>query len=164
MKWLLIILLIPFSARCQTVHLKDGNIAYKGSEKINNITIGQLANAIKKAIAQTKNGKSSLKIDSSQNEIMVHATMKLNSEPAFIYTMKYQVNLKLKDKGYKYHIDSVVIYQKERGYETTIISSEKLVKSLDHTGPVATAAEKQLNEIDMRFQQLLDYLHNYSKE
>ncbi len=164
MKRLLILLLIPYSVFCQTVHLKDGRIAYKGSEKINMLSLSQLKNGVEKAIEHTNSKIVLLNADSSANEITVHATMQLTSNQTFINSIQYHLMLTLKEDAYQYTIDSVIIFQNERGYNTTTWTSEEFVKRLENSGPVATAAEALLNEIDMRFQQLLDFIKNHLKK
>lgn len=164
MKRLLILLLIPYSVFCQTVHLEDGRIAYKGSEKIDTLSLTQLKSGAEKAIDHTNSKIILLNADSSRNEITVRATMQLTSNQSFINSIQYQLMLTLKEDAYEYSIDSVIIFQKERGYKTTTWTSEEFVKRLENSGPVATATEGWLNEIDMRFQQLLDLIKNHLKK
>lgn len=161
MKWFLILLLFPFFSVAQTVHTEDGRVAYKGSVKTN-LPFGELNHTIEKVLHYAGNKKTDW--DSSGNEITVTAEMKLSSDQSIINRLQYQLKLTKQDDGYHYKIDSVKLVQKERGYKTTIIPSEELIKNLDNTGPVATITEKQLNEIDMRFEQLIDLLNNYSKK
>jgi hypothetical protein len=161
MKWFLFFLLIPFSSVCQTVHMEDDQIVYKGSVKTN-VSFDQFKNAVAQALEATKSKTITYDADSMANEIIVNAEMKLKSNQTFTKILQYRLKLKLKEGEYQYTIDSVVLRQKERGYATTNISSEQLIKMLDNTGPVASQAEKQMNEIDMRFQQLLDVLHNHT--
>ncbi|HWJ27013.1 MAG TPA: hypothetical protein VNS32_10755 [Flavisolibacter sp.] len=56
------------------------------------------------------------------------------------------------------------IREKIRGGKTTDTPSEDLVKGMDTSGPTAINTEKQLNEIDMDFQQLLDRIRNKMEE
>lgn len=164
MKCLLILLLIPSSVFCQTVHLEDGRIVYKGSEKIKNISNAQLKSGAEKAIDHTNSKIIFLNADSSKNEITARAAMQLTSNQSFINSIQYRLMLTLKEDAYHYTIDSVFIFQKERGYKTTTWTSEEFVKRLENSGPVATAAESLLNEIDMRLRQLLDLIKNHLKK
>ena len=163
MKWLLILLFIPFSSFCQTVHLDEDKIVYKGSVKTS-ASFNEMQQAVAKAIGQAKSKIISWQTDSSSNEITADAEMKLKSDRAMLNSMRYVFKIALKEGFYHYKIDSVYVLSKEIGYETTTITSKELVEKLDDTGPVASAAEKQLNEIDMRFEQLTDLLKNYLKK
>jgi hypothetical protein len=163
MKWFLILLLIPCSSICQTVHMEDEKIVYKGSLKTN-LAFDQLKQVIEKTMQSTGNKEVSWTSDSLANEMTINAETKLKGDQSVINNLQYRIRFKLKNDAYEYKIDSVVLRQKERGYKTTLISSKELIKELDNTGTVATLVEKQLNEIDMRFQQLLDVLRNDLKE
>ena len=66
----------------------------------------------------------------------------------------------IRNNSYHYSIDSVYLSQKERGKKTVIQSSKELLKYMEVSGPVAMTTEKQLNEIDMRVQQLLALIKN----
>jgi len=85
-------------------------------------------------------------------------TIKLASPYPIVKKVEYILELSIDDGKYKYRIDSVRIKQVERGGKTTIISSQKLVEGMDESGPVSANTEKQVNEIDMVFQKLLDLL------
>jgi hypothetical protein len=163
MKWFLILLLIPYSSICQTVHMEDERIVYKGFLKTS-LAFDQLKQVIEKTMQSTGNKMVAWTNDSLTNEMTINAGMKLKGDQSVINHLQYSILFKQKNDGYEYRIDSVVLRQKERGYKITLISSEQLIKELDNTGIVATRIEKQLNEIDMRFQQLLDVLHNDLKE
>lgn len=163
MKWVLFFLLIPYSSIGQTVHMEDEKIVYKGSLKTS-IDFEQLRQVVEKAMQNTGNKNLEWTGDSLSNEMSLHPEMKMKADPRVINHLQYKISFKKKDDGYEYKIDSVFIRQKERGYKTKLISSEQLIKELDNTGPVATQTEKQLNEIDMRFQQLFDFLRNNVKE
>ena len=162
MKWFLILVCLPSLSYCQTVHMQDGRIVYKDS--INSgLSFQQLHGVIDRAMKHTGNKDEKWFTDSLSEEITVNATMKLKSDLATVNRLQYQLKFSKNKEGYHFQIDSVKLLQNERGYKTTTVSSEALIKNLDNTGPVASASEKQLNEIDMRIQQLIDLLHNYSK-
>lgn len=162
MKWFLILLFVPCLSFCQTVHTEDGRVVYKGVIKTGS-SFEQLHNVIEKALKTTGSKNEGWSEDSSSNAIIVNAAMKLKSDLSTINQLQFQLKLTKKDEEYHYHIDSVKLVQRERGYKTTAVSSEELIKNLDNTGTVATATEKELNEIDMRLEQLVDLLRNYSK-
>ena len=160
MRFALFLLLIPFFAECQTVHIEKGRIAYKGSVKVHGITKSELQERAKQALL--KNVKHAKEIDSDKNskdEIIMAGEMGLYSTHGIIKSLEYIIKVSIKDEGYKYEIDSVYIKTSERGGKTIIIPSEELVKGMDMTGNPAIDAEKQLNEIDMRIQQLLDFIY-----
>src|SRR4030095_2672828 len=96
--------------------------------------------------------------DSSNTVITAKGSIKLASPYSIIKKVEYILELSMGDGKYKYRIDSVQIKQVERGGKTTIISSQKLVEGMDESGPVSADTEKQVNEIDMIFQKLLDLL------
>ena len=54
--------------------------------------------------------------------------------------------------------------QVERGGKTIKLSSAELFKGIESTGPESIEAEKQLNEIDMKFQKLIALIHNDMKK
>ena len=142
--------------------MQDGRIVYKGSINTS-LSFRQLHDVIDRAMKYTGNKDEEWFTDSLSEDIVVNATMKLKSDLATINRLHYQIKFSKNEQGYHFQIDSVKLLQKERGYKTTSVSSEELIKNLDDTGPIASASEKQLNEIDMRIQQLMDLLHNYSK-
>jgi len=112
------------------------------------------------AIASSMKGEKQTIIyeDSSSTMITTKGSIKLASPYPIIKKVEYILELSIGDGKYKYRIDSVQIKQVERGGKTTIISSQKLVEGMDESGPVSANTEKQVNEIDMVFQKLLDLL------
>jgi hypothetical protein len=163
MKWLIIFLLIPFVSRGQTVHIKDGRIFYENNIKAENISNENISAAIQKALTKTDSKQRDISSINSEGEIIATADMKLMSNQIAINTLRYTIRINRKEKGIEYTIDSVSLIRKDRGIGTTTISSEELVSYMEITGPVASQTEKQLNEIDMRFQQLMDYFEAYVK-
>jgi hypothetical protein len=164
MKWLLLFLLIPYFSFSQTVHLKDGRIFYKNEIKTADRSSENIAGAIQKALSKTKNKNINITTASPQGEIIATADMKLISDQTTINTLRYEMKIIPNGKGFEYTIDSVSLIQKERGVGTKTISSGELVSNMEITGPTAGKTEKQLNEIDMRFQQLMDLLELYVKD
>src|SRR5947207_4595181 len=88
--------------------------------------------------------------------IKTKGTMRLTSPYSMISTVEYIFELSRNEGGFKYRIDSVYIKETERGGKTNKISSGELLKGMDMSGAVAAATEKKLNEIDMKFEKIID--------
>ena len=127
---------------------------------IDHLSKDEIYTRAKNAIASTMKGEkqSIIHEDSSNTVITAKGSIKLASSYSIIKKVEYVLELSIGDGKYKYRIDSVHIKQVERGGKTSIISSEKLVEGMDESGPVSANTEKQVNEIDMVFQKLLDLL------
>src|SRR5204863_855643 len=93
-----------------------------------------------------------------ETSIVTAGSMSLSSPYHLIRTLHYIIELNAGDGQCQYSIDSVYITEKERGGPTQEFSSEEILKRMDISGPVAANAEKQLNEIDMNFQKLIDLI------
>ena len=157
MKLILLLLLIPFFASAQTVHIEKGKIEYQGTVKVKGISKETLYDRAKNALLKyvTAN-KDENKIDTiEKGTLKSNAKIRLSSPYSIIRTVHYTITINIDDGEYKYKIDSVFIKHKERGGKTKVIPSEDLVKDMETSGNVAIDAEKQLNEIDMRFQKLI---------
>jgi hypothetical protein len=160
MRFALFILLIPFFADCQTVHIEKGRIAYKENVKVNGIAKAELYERARQSLLKNvKHAKEIVSEKDSKDEMIMSGEMRLSSTHGIIKTLEYVIKISVKDEGYKYEIDSVYIKSAEKGGKTIIMPSEELVKGMDMTGNPAIDAEKQLNEIDMRIQQLLDFIY-----
>lgn len=162
MKLVFFFLLFPVFCFSQTVHLKKGKIVYKENVKVENLSKDDKYVRAKQAILTYVKGSElgMYRDDKEKGEIASTGKIKLGSPYSIITTLLYRIKIKITDNGYKYLIDSVYLKQAERGGKTTIIPSEELVKGMDINGNVAINTEKQLNEIDMDFQQLLDLIKN----
>ena len=160
MRFILFLLLIPVFAQCQTVHMEKGRIAYKESVKIEDVPKLELYERAKQAIL--KNMKAAKKEKGLENnekdEIIMEGEMRLASTHDIVKTLQYIMKISVKDDGYKYEIDSVYIKEARRGGKTIKIPSDELINGMESSGNVAIDTEKQLNEIDMRFQQLLAFI------
>ncbi|MFL5741222.1 MAG: hypothetical protein ACJ75B_13445 [Flavisolibacter sp.] len=165
MKLIIIIFFFPLIAWGQTVHLNKDEIEYKG--QFDAAAGKEELYTVAKNFLQKENGKMHHTIISENTdkaELVAYGTLKLHTAFSLIRTLHYTLSLNA-DKGkIKYHIDSVYLEEKSRGFDTKMISSEDLVKSMDITGPVAAQTEHLLNEIDMNFQMLLDLLKKDIKE
>jgi hypothetical protein len=155
MKYLLLFLLLPFFAPCQTVHLEKDRIAYKGKVKVEHASAKELAARAKAALLlHVKAGKeSSLTEDNAV--LRMEGKIRLKTAYSVIRNVHYMIQIDVQDGGYEYHIDSVYVKERERTGKSTLIPSEDLVKNMEVTGPVASQTEKLLNEIDMHLQKLL---------
>jgi hypothetical protein len=96
--------------------------------------------------------------------IVAKGSIKLSSPYHLIKTLEYVLELLVEDGNYKYRIDSVYIKQSERGGKTIKMPSAQILKGMEESGLVSATAEKQLNEIDMNFQKLIDLLNTAMKK
>jgi len=162
MKWILFFLLIPFGSSSQTVHVKDEKIYYEGLIKINSSeTNPEKALEEAEKNCSTRIHNLSINKNDSENKITVLSEMNLTPTQSNINTLQYTLQLSVKQDHIKYKIDSFFLITKERGGKADTIPSKEIVKDMDVTGPVATATEKKLNQIDMKIQELIDRLRNY---
>ena len=158
--YILFLSLAPLFSTGQTVHLDSNRIVYKGTVNIDHLSNDEIYTRAKNVIANTMKGEKQTIIyeDSSDTMITAKGSIKLASPYSIVKKVEYILELSIGDGKYKYRIDSVYIKQVERGEKTSIISSQELVKGMDESGPVSANTEKQVNEIDMIFQKLLDLL------
>jgi len=158
--YILFLSLAPLFSNGQTVHLDSNKIVYKGLVNIDHLSKDEIYTRAKNALATTVKGENQTIIyeDSSNTMITAKGSIKLASPYSIIKKVEYILELSISEGKYKYRIDSVQIRQEERGGKTSIISSQKLVEGMDESGPVSANTEKQVNEIDMIFQKLLDQL------
>jgi hypothetical protein len=160
MKWFLVLVFIPASSFCQTVHIKDGRIFYEGIIKSNSKPVLEAALQEAEKRASTCINNLSVYQDSSTG-LVATSLMKLNPLPGTANTLRYTLSLSAQGAGLTYTIDSVSLITKQKGRAKKIISSKELIDGMDVTGPAATQTEKKLNEIDMRILQLIDLLTHY---
>jgi Domain of unknown function (DUF4468) with TBP-like fold len=165
-KRIVFLLLIPVVTNGQTVHVDEDKIVYKGTVKLEQVNKEELYRRAMNAIHNhVKGSKKGIVEDNNEKEkIAAKGSIKLSSPYHIIKTVEYILELSVEDGKYKYRIDSVYIKQVERGGKTTKISSEELLKGMEVTGPTSATTEKQLNEIDMNFQKLLDLVNNDMKK
>jgi hypothetical protein len=157
--YILFLSLTPLFSLGQTVHLDSNRIVYKGMVYIDHLSKDEIYIRARNAIASNMKGeKQTIIYEDSSTMITAKGTIKLASPYPIIKKVEYILELSIDDGKYKYRIDSVRIKQVERGGKTTMISSQELVEGMDESGPVSANTEKQVNEIDMVFQKLLDLL------
>lgn len=149
---------LPFFGASQTVHVEENKIVYKGTVKLENGNQADLFARAKMALADHVNKNGVRQGDDKKETIVSEGMIRLNSPYHLIKMLHYIVELTVADGKYQYRIDSVYLEEKERGGAAKRISSEELLKGMDSTGEVASNTEKQLNEIDMNFQKLIDLI------
>lgn len=156
---------MSFAVSAQTVHVDSDRIVYRQTEKVSNTLQDELFSRAQKAITNfvTKD-PALIKSDSINNEISAHGSIKLHSPYHLVKTVVYSIQLSVKDGAYQYQIDSVYLKEKERGGKTKMISSRELLKAMDISGASSWIMEKQLNEIDMNFQKLIDLMNSEMKK
>ncbi|MFL5810967.1 MAG: hypothetical protein ACJ749_15710, partial [Flavisolibacter sp.] len=88
MKWLLLFLFLPCIANCQTVHLDDDRIAYKGEINTNKVSDEKLNEALHAVMEHKGNKPISFIRDTAKGEIVTSARMKLNSTQSIINSLQ----------------------------------------------------------------------------
>ena len=157
-KYIIFVLLTPMMTSAQTVHVDSERIVYKGTVRLDAVNKDELFARAKYVFSSHTTGDKKLIItDSNEKEMIIaKGTMRLASPYSIISTVEYIFELSPDEGGFKYRIDSVYIKETERGGKTNKISSEELLKGMDMSGSVAAATEKKLNEIDMKFEKIID--------
>ena len=160
-----IVFLLPLNIYGQTVHIDEDRIVYKGTVDVANASQAELYSRAKDAIQHVKAGKKNKIEERKGNEMIVASgKIKLATPYHIIRTVHYIFELTVEDGKYKYRIDSVYMTEKERGGKTITLSSEKMLKAVEETGPVSIEAEKQLNEVDMNFQKIIALVNGDMKK
>lgn len=152
MRLILIAILFPLFSMSQTVHLKKDDIEYKGSLKTadnKNYAEADVTAALTDAIEQMK------KTTSEGTGLKRKAEITLNTPYQLIRKVKFDIDLSVNDKSVDYKIDKFIMEEKKRDGEFESTSGEDLVSDMGESGKPAIEAERILNEIDMRIQQLL---------
>ncbi len=160
-KQVVFFLLIPAITFGQTVHVDSNRIVYKGTVKPGPINKDDLYAKAKNAMFNyvMERKESIVTDDNIKGMISANGSIKLASPYHIIKTLEYIFELSVDDGKYEYRIDSVYLKQVERGGKTIRISSEELLKGMEVSGAVSATVEKQLNEIDMNFQKLIDLVN-----
>jgi len=157
-KYIIFVLLTPVTTSGQTVHIDSERIVYKGTIRLDDVNKDELFARAKNVFSNNMNGAEKVMITGKNEKEMIIAkgTMRLTSPYSMISTVEYIFELSPAEGGFKYRIDSVYIKETERGGKTNKISSSELLKDMDMSGAVAAATEKKLNEIDMKFEKIID--------
>jgi len=162
MKAILFLLWIPFSISAQTVHVENNKIIYKEKVHVEGATVEQLAALAKQAISHLdKNNDPKIVQEKGKTRVWSAGEMKLTSSDHVSKKVTYIIEINVEKENYQYRIDSVYIVQKEPGHHSTKMSSEDLLSKMNSSGAVAASTERQLNEIDMDFQKLINRIRNY---
>jgi len=162
MKVILFLLLIPLSTSAQTVHVEDNKIIYKEKVHVEGATVEQLVALAKQAISHLdkKNDPKIVQDKNGKTMVWSSGVIKLTSSDNVSKKVTYIIEIDVEKENYQYRIDSVYLVQKEPGHHSTKISSEDLLSKMNSSGQVAASTERQLNEIDMDFQKLIDRIKN----
>lgn len=156
LKQIIFLLFAPFAACGQTIHSEDDRIVYKGTITVENADQAELYQRAKSALHYVNASTDNLVEDKKENgKIIAPGKMKLKTPYSVVRTVFYNFELSVEEGKVKYRIDSVYLKNKVRGGNTTVLSSDKILKAVEETGPPAIEAEKQLNEIDMNFQKII---------
>ena len=149
---------MPMMTSGQTVHIDSDRIVYKGMVKLDDVNKNEMFARAKHVFSNNLSGDKKVIItnDNEKEMIIAKGTMRLASPYSMISTVEYIFELSPEEGGFKYRIDSVYIKETERGGKTNKISSGELLKGIDMSGAVAAATEKKLNEIDMKFEKIID--------
>ena len=149
---------MPMMTSGQTVHIDSDRIVYKGMVKLDDVNKNEMFARAKHVFSNNLSGDKKVIItnDNEKEMIIAKGTMRLASPYSMISTVDYIFELSPEEGGFKYRIDSVYIKETERGGKTNKISSGELLKSMDMSGVFAAAAEKKLNEIDMKFEKIIE--------
>lgn len=147
---------LPLFLAAQTVHRKGNKIVYEDEVMLPGRNADQLNTALQAALLDlVKKGKTPANVRVSEQAFVADGDMKLSSNHPISRLVNYTLSLKAKDSGYAYRIDSVFVIEKKSGEAEKKRTAKQLLQEMEVSGPVAEAAEKILNEIDMNFQKLL---------
>jgi len=155
---MLFLLSMPLFILAQTIHTEKNKIVYKGNTHADGATQEQLARRAKQAVLNIDK-KNAPKIGQGKEggtRIWSEGVLTLKSTDHISQKVTYIIEIDVKNENYDYRIDSVYLVQKKPGHHSTKISSEDLLKKMESSGPVAASTERQLNEIDMDFQKLIN--------
>jgi pyruvate kinase len=160
-KHVFILLLVPMITSGQTVHIDSGRIVYKGTIKLDSVNKDELYARAKNVFLSNISGTRLVMITGDNEKEMISAkgTMGLASPFSVIKKVEFILELSIDDGNYKYRIDSVYIKEMERGGKENKMSSGELLNGMGVSGAVAAASEKELNEIDMKFEKLIDLVN-----
>jgi len=150
----------------QTIHSEDHEIVYKGTVNINGVSKAELVARARQALTDYVHTGKSDKTQSSTggDKIISIGSIRLSALNHNSKKVEFLVELNVDKDGYQYKIDSFSLIEKEPGEKAKRTSSEKLLKGMESSGPVAAATEKDLNEIDMNIQKLLDEIRDSMKK
>jgi len=150
---------LPLLSSAQTIHRKGNKIVYEGEVALSGSNTSQINTALQKLLSEMiKKEKDPATVQKSEHGYFANGDLKLSASYPVSRSVNYTIELKPKEGGYKYKIDSVYVTEKKPGETERKRTGKELLKEMEVSGPVSEAAEKILNEIDMNFQRLLAVL------
>jgi hypothetical protein len=149
-------LMVPVFSIGQTVHIKEDKIVYEGKEKMEGLSASQIFNRMQNALSDIVDNYK--KEDQSSNSIKVAGQMRLKTPHNIIRSVHYSLKLEASQDGYEYSIDDISFTEQKRGDKAVTKSSEEVLKNMGETGKIVSDTEQILNETDMRFQKLLEFI------
>ncbi len=154
---LLLMLLLPTLALGQTIHFEKDRVGYKGKMEFNRSDKSDNYLKAKDLLLNiVKVRPDSLKENKEEKELIASASMRLPSSKHHITkTLDYNLRLKPGDDAIGYEIGNIKLNIKERGKKTKTLHAEEILKGMEENGKVSMMAEKELNAIDMHFQNLI---------
>jgi hypothetical protein len=156
MKMMLFLLMVPVFSIGQTVHIKEDKIVYEGKEKMEGISASQIFIRMQNALPDIVDNYK--KEDQSSNSIKFTGQMKLKTPYSIIRSVHYSLKLEASQDGYEYSIDDISFTEQKRGEKAVTKSSKEVLENMSETGKIVSDTEQILNETDMRFQKLLDFI------
>lgn len=163
MKILIIILFFPFLATAQTVHVKDGEVEYKGSMRAKGLAKEAVWKKSQDALKNLFEIPQAEDVEIEKTKLEAQGRFRLKTPYRLIREVEYRLKLEAKNEELEYKIDKVYLHETQRGYVTKSISSKDLIDALEEGGVVVRETEKILNEMDMRFQEIFARLRSYVK-
>jgi Domain of unknown function (DUF4468) with TBP-like fold len=165
LKQILFLLLSPLVAGGQTIHSEQDKIVYKGTVHVSNVDQAELYQRAAIALKYI-NSSSDIKgkDHNDKSKIVAAGQLKLTTAYYIVRTVFYNFELTVEDGKFKYRIDSVYMKERQRGGKTATLSSDKMLKAMEETGPPSIVAEKELNEIDMNFQKIIALVSSAMKK
>lgn len=150
----------------QTIHSDGAEILYMDTIHSNGVSDDELFIRSQQLFSELKHDK---KIDEKKLRITghkLHARMSVKLPTINHASKKFEFDLEISTSPgvYQYRIDSVVIVRKEPGDKANKQSAKELLKGMGSSGSIAISTEKDLNEIDMHIQKILDELNTEMKK
>ena len=148
-------LLVPLFSVAQTVHIKNEEIEYEGKVKTEGLSAKEIHLRAQDVLNAANDNRLHFVVTAKENSVQSKGEMKLKTPYNLIRTVFYTLEITPFNNGYTYHIDSVYLKEQERGKKAKVKSSKELLEGMGEAGKPLIETEKIVNEIDMRFQQLL---------
>jgi len=164
MKRLIVLLLAPIFSYSQTIHRDKDEILYKGNVNMVGLQKSEMIARLQHAVQiAAEESHAEVETKPTGNNLVSVGEMKLTSPYHIKLSLLFNLHVTPTGNGYQYRIDSVKVREMKRYSRTTIKSSKDLLEGIEETGLTAIAAEKLLNEIDLRLQKLLTILEREAR-